>query len=235
MQPIDQGIVLSFKSHYRKKVVERDFMEKTSMDEIAQVSMVDAIAWMSESWIEVQEKVITNCWKKSGLFIEEISRTGTNNDYQERRHHSDNCFPIVAEDCVFDCITEEEERDLKQEENDYTIERCLDRAFENVVGSSSPYLGTDVSVLTQFQDLETFVFFNLRELMYTDSLLIDVLTRLEGSCNDSDIVLSPFSLSSESALSNAISIKQFLVYRYGFNDAFNLHLSQIRAFLCKDE
>ncbi|KAL0212134.1 hypothetical protein RCL1_005760 [Eukaryota sp. TZLM3-RCL] len=233
MQPIDQGVVLSFKSNYRKRVVERDFMEKTSREQLPQISMADAIKWMSESWAEVQATVIRNCWKKSGLWVEEESRMDS---HEERQHQFVNHIPIVAEDCVFDWILEEEETDLQQEENDYTIERCLDRAFESVVGSSSSYCGADVNVLlTQLEDLETFLFFYVRELVYADSLLIDVLSRLECFSPVSNDVPFPSSPGSEVALANTVAIKRFLVYRYGFNTAFNLRLSEIRSFLCEEE
>lgn len=70
LQPMDQGVIRSFKCNYRRllilNLIEKiDNSDKTVYD--AKVSVLDAIRLFSDAWQSVTEKVIRNCFKKPGL------------------------------------------------------------------------------------------------------------------------------------------------------------------------
>ena len=71
LQPLDAGIIQSFKCNYRKKLmrfviarIKDDFLAS----EIAkQVDVLQAIEWVAKAWDEVTTKTIRNCFSKCGF------------------------------------------------------------------------------------------------------------------------------------------------------------------------
>ena len=68
---LDSGIINSFKSKYRKKlvrnVVSRIDTGKTASDIVKEVDVLRAIQWIQQAWDEVSELTITKCFEKCGL------------------------------------------------------------------------------------------------------------------------------------------------------------------------
>lgn len=66
LQPMDQGIIRSFKNYYRRLLVLQliDRMEKKQDPKI---SVLDAIRIMSDAWNNVTPTTIQNCYKKAGF------------------------------------------------------------------------------------------------------------------------------------------------------------------------
>lgn len=68
-QPLDQGIIHSWKCHYRRKwltyMIAKADQGKDALDEM---DILKAMRWGMTSWhLEVTEDTIKNCWIKSGL------------------------------------------------------------------------------------------------------------------------------------------------------------------------
>jgi hypothetical protein len=88
LQPIDQGIIHSFKSNYRK------FLCKDRIDafdqfqehgtEIPTLNILNAIDWTAESWKNVTDDVIYRCWERTGILpVEEMTSNNLVDDNSE--------------------------------------------------------------------------------------------------------------------------------------------------------
>lgn len=70
-QPLDQGIISSFKSFYRKNLVS--FMisklDEGEHSEVKNINLLNAINFMKSAWLNVTQNTIRNCFKKA--FFEE--------------------------------------------------------------------------------------------------------------------------------------------------------------------
>ena len=71
LQPLDAGIIRSFKLQYRKKCLKfmifriNDNVKAT--DIIQEVDVLKAISWIKFAWVKVSEETIVNCFKKCEL------------------------------------------------------------------------------------------------------------------------------------------------------------------------
>ena len=71
LQPLDAGIIQSFKCKYRKKLM-RFIIARAKDDVLAseiakQVDVLQAIEWIAKAWEEVSVNTIKNCFKKCGF------------------------------------------------------------------------------------------------------------------------------------------------------------------------
>ena len=76
LQPIDQGIICSFKSNYRKYLCRNridafDQFQEYGI-EIPTLNILNAIDWVAESWKNVTEDVIYRCWERTGILPDEL-------------------------------------------------------------------------------------------------------------------------------------------------------------------
>jgi len=83
LQPLDAGIIQSFKCKYRKKLMR--FVIARSKDDVLaseitkQVDVLQAIEWIAKAWGEVSVDTIKNCFKKCG-FDENSNQDDDDND-----------------------------------------------------------------------------------------------------------------------------------------------------------
>ncbi|CAG8650870.1 11623_t:CDS:2, partial [Scutellospora calospora] len=63
LQPMDAGIIKCFKSKYKQKYIQHLLTQFEQGEDIQK----DAIYYIAESWNEVSETTIMNCWKKTGI------------------------------------------------------------------------------------------------------------------------------------------------------------------------
>ena len=84
-QPLDQGIIRSFKASYRRKYAHH-LVESFNMTNIAPkpIDILQAIHFISEAWVELPPAVIYNCWQEAGIHpqLEKITNTHRTS-YQE--------------------------------------------------------------------------------------------------------------------------------------------------------
>lgn len=64
LQPLDQGIIQSFETHYRKEVV-RQYLAEIEHHTLTTIDVSQAMWIIAKAWNQVSEKTITNCFKKS--------------------------------------------------------------------------------------------------------------------------------------------------------------------------
>ena len=69
-QPLDQGIINSFKGYYRREYLVwlLEMLDKSpQVDPVKAIDVRRSLIWVSESWFSLRKEVINNCWKKSTL------------------------------------------------------------------------------------------------------------------------------------------------------------------------
>jgi hypothetical protein len=68
-QPLDQGIIHSFKCHYRQKLVKHIIAQCTAARTVDQITVtaLDAIKWIDLSWKDVTETTIKNTFRAAGF------------------------------------------------------------------------------------------------------------------------------------------------------------------------
>ena len=69
LQPLDAGIIRSFKAKYVDKLLTRigeNLNQNNSVKEATKkINLFDAVNWIDLSWKEVSSDCIVNCWRKS--------------------------------------------------------------------------------------------------------------------------------------------------------------------------
>ena len=71
-QPMDQGIIQSFKINYRRFLIEEKIVHIEQGSEMPEINVYSAINMINKAWIEVSVSTIQNCFKKGG-FIKQYS------------------------------------------------------------------------------------------------------------------------------------------------------------------
>lgn len=141
MQPLDQGIIRSFKAHYRRKIIRKYIHSYDSNLGIPTINIYDAVHFSGSSWNNhVTSETIKNCWRKSGILPPEhketLNKTAisdsniTNTDmvsvqqelllFLSRNEFKDSDLEPVAQasafiDCDLNEPTEEESFNLQEE------------------------------------------------------------------------------------------------------------------------
>ena len=67
LQPTDQGVIRSFKTHYRKKVVRLCIKAVESNKPLPKISIIQAMKHLVSSWNAASKGTIANCFKKSNI------------------------------------------------------------------------------------------------------------------------------------------------------------------------
>jgi len=93
LQPLDQGVIRSFKSHYKSKLVRkflhiiREAKSKPNFDKQTfkiQFDLLDAVILSESSWDCVTQNTIINCFSKSGfVFNDAIVNSNLNENFDE--------------------------------------------------------------------------------------------------------------------------------------------------------
>lgn len=102
-QPLDQGVIQSFKLHYRKRLMKELFdkvdglIQNNIIDTQMEfkVSMLDAVFWISEAWKSVKPETIIKCFRKCGF----ASSTTTNDEQTEIVEQIEFGGGLSAADC----------------------------------------------------------------------------------------------------------------------------------------
>ena len=88
LQPQEQGVIRSFKAHYRRKMVEwiLNAMEsEPSANARAiskKISLLDSILTVDQAWRAVKSDGIVNCWRKGGLLLQATPEEDTANEVE---------------------------------------------------------------------------------------------------------------------------------------------------------
>ena len=67
VQPLDQGIIASFKIQYKKKLLQRVLSQydDATLKDLRKVvpTIIQAIMWSFEVWSELDAQIVKNCWR----------------------------------------------------------------------------------------------------------------------------------------------------------------------------
>ena len=67
LQPLDQGIIWSFKTEYHKELVQRLISVIEDGEKPPSITVLGAMRIVSYAWNCVMEKIIKKCFKKAGF------------------------------------------------------------------------------------------------------------------------------------------------------------------------
>ena len=71
LQPLDAGIIKTFKSWYRRFQVEH-LIHKLENDMRPDVNLKEAIRFLTQAWNSVTPETVTNCWKHTGIVASDV-------------------------------------------------------------------------------------------------------------------------------------------------------------------
>ena len=86
-QPMDQGVIRATKAYYRQGCVKK-FIAAVDNKPLPNLSILDAMAILTEAWGRVSEQTIHNCFRKAGI----------GNQAQQSALNDDDPFNILLED-----------------------------------------------------------------------------------------------------------------------------------------
>ena len=96
LQPLDLGIIQNFKTHCRRfllRYILASIDICTSASEVAgNITILNAIRWISKSWREVKPETITKCFRKAGIsstLCQPLSASATFEDPFDNLDNSD--------------------------------------------------------------------------------------------------------------------------------------------------
>lgn len=112
LQPMDQGVIRSLKSHYRKQLLMR-VLEKYDENMEFDISLLEAILLLEKSWRKVTPATIRNCFRHAGL-LKDPGETNTTEEENEDdlpialwlERHGVNIFPREATEQFTSCDDE---------------------------------------------------------------------------------------------------------------------------------
>jgi hypothetical protein len=71
LQPLDAGIINSFKSHYRKLQLQK-MVELADAEKLVEIGLDDAVRYCKIAWDNVSSDTILHCWNHIGIRIPSI-------------------------------------------------------------------------------------------------------------------------------------------------------------------
>ena len=86
LQPMDAGIIRSFKAKYRAIHVQHLIDEYDYSQKIDKIDILDALQFLVQAWRGVTETTITNCWKKTGIIPGSDTTTAANDVREKERN-----------------------------------------------------------------------------------------------------------------------------------------------------
>lgn len=79
LQPLDQGIIKSFKVGYRRRLLDR-LLVNLRMGTELKVDLLGAIQMLTGAWRDVKTDTVANCFRKAGFVTAELAETGEDGD-----------------------------------------------------------------------------------------------------------------------------------------------------------
>jgi len=181
LQPLDGGIIRTFKAYYKRKICL--FAFENFENEIKQnVSFKDVIKWLKECWNNISEDTIQRCWKHVGLYGEDLKEIDkdmtcaaieesslqeiidklnvksklTAHDYiQAEDNHPTTSIMEMTEDDIIDFIKENSDEGNK----DNLLEDSLCNEYETIKDETVPKAEDCKAALEQLEK-----FFNDKDL-----------------------------------------------------------------------
>ncbi|CAM1307615.1 TIGD4 (predicted) [Pycnogonum litorale] len=74
LQPMDQGVIRSCKTHYRRRLLKR-LIADIEAGRDHEISLKDGIDLLSRAWDDVKPETVANCFRKAGFKVAEADDT----------------------------------------------------------------------------------------------------------------------------------------------------------------
>lgn len=169
IQPLDQGIIRSFKSYYRKSIVAKQLLHLEcgfSLKEFAKnMDLFDALKMVKVAWGNVTPETICNCFRKAG-FIPGINIDTTDERDELSEALGDEIDYLLDIDENIDCFGELTDEDIieqvtslpnEEESNDDILIECskptTKEALESIYVLNDYFVGNS-DALQNLHDLE---------------------------------------------------------------------------------
>lgn len=88
LQPLDQGIIRTFKSIYRKNMIRSLLSQMDECDSVQdlcrRITVLDAINWVTKSWNLVKTETIVKCFSHAGFSVgENVSSDSDDEEFED--------------------------------------------------------------------------------------------------------------------------------------------------------
>jgi DDE superfamily endonuclease/Tc5 transposase DNA-binding domain len=85
LQPMDAGIIASFKCHYRRRQLAHalDLIDLQECRNPYKIDQLTAMKWSRAAWNELDSSVMANCWKHTGLLSSDELAAGAVNAIED--------------------------------------------------------------------------------------------------------------------------------------------------------
>jgi hypothetical protein len=95
-QPLNAGIIKSFKHYYRKQLLKHmvfeldENMDLNASDWVKSINVADAVNWIKNAWDEVTSETIVNCFRHCGINLPVRTCTAMVAEGNQSVHGEDN-------------------------------------------------------------------------------------------------------------------------------------------------
>ena len=119
IQPLDAGIIASFKKHYRTRQYGMALLEaELGSKDIYKLDILTAIRLSQEIWKELGDSTIRNCWRHTGLIDLEVVESTAEGDLELDRQ-LEASIKQLTEVSIQDVIQPEGEEEEEEEEEEH--------------------------------------------------------------------------------------------------------------------
>lgn len=83
VQPLDAGIIRTFKAHYRRKFCLRAIeLDEAGEDDIYKINLREVMLLAKDAWAAVKPETISNCWRHMKILPERYDTSYSRSDRQ---------------------------------------------------------------------------------------------------------------------------------------------------------
>ncbi|KAJ3662505.1 hypothetical protein Zmor_006850 [Zophobas morio] len=138
LQPMDQDVINSLKTHYRRMQI-LETIRHLELEKESAVTLLDAILMISDAWENVSPKTIANCFRHAGFSIKNEETIQVESDFDE-----EDDIPLARLINNVTTITVSNEDFLELVNVDHNLETCGDISEEDIVKNLSEDLREDL-------------------------------------------------------------------------------------------
>ena len=125
MQPLDQGIILSAKRMYKKKLAERYLAcvenNKDADSLLKALNIVQATNMIAATWRETSSTIIQNCFHKAGFKHHAVDPAFETDEFVASEPEAATAQPMSDQDIVNIVLTESDAQDKSNDESEKEI------------------------------------------------------------------------------------------------------------------
>ena len=125
MQPLDQGIILSAKRMYKKKLAERYLAcvenNKDANPLLKALNIVQATNMIAATWRETSSTIIQNCFHKAGFKHHAVDPASETDEFVASEPEAATAQPMSDQDIVNIVLTESDAQDKSNDESEEEI------------------------------------------------------------------------------------------------------------------